>query len=74
MRNPIGELGPQLLLPMRYLDEVKNAPKSLFSFDAFSEKVSDDIPMHIYVEQEILLSNDVFPSIKPELKANRCSY
>ena len=39
MRNPIDELGPQLFLPMKYLDEVKNAPVSLFSFNAFSEKV-----------------------------------
>lgn len=40
MRNPIGELGPQLLLPMKYLDEVKNAPTSVFSFKLFSEKVA----------------------------------
>ena len=38
MRNPIGEMGPQVFLPMKYLDEVKRAPKSLFSFDVFSEK------------------------------------
>ena len=39
MRNPIGELGPMVMLPMKYLDEVKNAPTSLFSFQAFSEKM-----------------------------------
>lgn len=39
MRNPVGELGPQLMLPMKYMDEVKNAPTSLFSFKAFSEKM-----------------------------------
>ncbi|KAI3317088.1 cytochrome P450 [Xylariaceae sp. AK1471] len=38
MRNPIGEMGPQVFLPMKYLDEVKRAPKTLFSFDVFSEK------------------------------------
>lgn len=38
MRNPIGEMGPQVFLPMKYLDQVKRAPKSLFSFDVFSEK------------------------------------
>ncbi|KAK7979607.1 hypothetical protein PG989_012064 [Apiospora arundinis] len=38
MRNPIGEMGPQVFLPMKYLDEVKGAPKTLFSFDVFSEK------------------------------------
>ncbi|KAF7182336.1 hypothetical protein CNMCM7691_001816 [Aspergillus felis] len=39
MRNPIGELGPQVLLPMKYLDEVKYASTHLFSFPLFSEKV-----------------------------------
>ncbi|TWU72713.1 hypothetical protein ED733_004270 [Metarhizium rileyi] len=39
MYNPIGELGNQVVLPMKYLNEVKCAPKSLFSFEAFSEKV-----------------------------------
>ena len=39
MRNPVGELGPQRMLPMKYMDEVKNAPTSLFSFKAFSEKM-----------------------------------
>lgn len=39
MRNPIGELGPQVILPMKYMDEVKYAPTSLFSFVLFSEKV-----------------------------------
>ncbi|KAI1505447.1 cytochrome P450 [Biscogniauxia marginata] len=38
MRNPVGELGPQLLLPMKYLDEVKAAPASVLSFTEFSEK------------------------------------
>ncbi|KAI5928464.1 cytochrome P450 [Camillea tinctor] len=39
MRNPVGELGPQLLLPMKYLDEVKAAPASILSFTEFSEKL-----------------------------------
>ncbi|KAI0109881.1 cytochrome P450 [Daldinia grandis] len=39
MRNPVSELGPQVLLPMKYLDEVKNAPTSVFSFRAFSEQM-----------------------------------
>lgn len=39
MYNPIGELGNQVILPMKYLDEVKRAPKSLFSFEVFSEKL-----------------------------------
>ncbi|KAI1800655.1 cytochrome P450 [Daldinia bambusicola] len=39
MRNPIGEYGPQVMLPMTYLDEVKSAPMSLFSFRVFSEKM-----------------------------------
>ncbi|EAW09122.1 cytochrome P450 [Aspergillus clavatus NRRL 1] len=39
MRHPIEELGPQVLLPMKYLDEVKYASTSLFSFPLFSEKV-----------------------------------
>lgn len=39
MRNTVGELGPQVFLPMKYLDEVKNAPRSIFSFEVFSEKM-----------------------------------
>lgn len=39
MRNPVGELGNQVLLPVKYLDEVKRAPRSLYSFEAFSDKV-----------------------------------
>ncbi|KAJ2984970.1 hypothetical protein NUW58_g5785 [Xylaria curta] len=39
MHNPVGELGNQVILPIKYLDEVKRAPKSLYSFEAFSEKL-----------------------------------
>ncbi|KAI1147580.1 cytochrome P450 [Nemania diffusa] len=39
MRNPVPELGPQVFLPLKYLDEVKTAPTSLFSFEVFSEKL-----------------------------------
>lgn len=39
MYNPVGELGNQVVLPMKYLDEVKRAPKSLYSFETFSEKI-----------------------------------
>lgn len=39
MHNPVGELGNQVVLPLKYLDEVKRAPKSLFSFETFSEKL-----------------------------------
>jgi hypothetical protein len=39
MRNPVPELGPQVFLPLKYLDEVKSAPTSLFSFEVFSEKL-----------------------------------
>lgn len=39
MHNPVGELGNQVVLPIKYLDEVKRAPRSLFSFEAFSEKL-----------------------------------
>ncbi|KAL0941607.1 cytochrome P450 [Colletotrichum truncatum] len=38
MRNPIGEMGPQVFLPIKYLDEVKRAPTTVFSFEEFSEK------------------------------------
>ncbi|TDZ24976.1 Cytochrome P450 monooxygenase ccsG [Colletotrichum orbiculare MAFF 240422] len=38
IRHPVGELGSQVLLPVKYLDEVKKAPTDLFSFEAFSEK------------------------------------
>jgi len=39
MRNPVGELGNQVVLPVKYLDEVKRAPRSLYSFEAFSEEL-----------------------------------
>ncbi|KAI0185013.1 cytochrome P450 [Xylaria flabelliformis] len=39
MHNPVGELGNQVILPIKYLDEVKKAPRSLYSFEAFSEKL-----------------------------------
>lgn len=55
MRNPIGELGPQVILPMKYLDEVKYAPTSLFSFVLFSEKVGPrdhDVPGHLDLSTE----------------------
>ncbi|KAI1170862.1 cytochrome P450 [Nemania sp. FL0916] len=39
MRNPVPELGPQVFLPLKYLDEIKTAPTSLFSFEVFSEKL-----------------------------------
>ncbi|KAI1352954.1 cytochrome P450 [Xylaria sp. FL0043] len=39
MHNPVGELGNQVILPVKYLDEVKRAPRSLYSFEAFSEKL-----------------------------------
>ncbi|TLD07678.1 hypothetical protein PgNI_10620 [Pyricularia grisea] len=39
MRNPVSELGNQVVLPVKYLEEVKRAPRSLYSFEAFSEKV-----------------------------------
>lgn len=38
MHNPILELGPQVMMPMKYLDEIKSAPMSLFSFKEFSVK------------------------------------
>lgn len=38
MRNPVEELGAQVVLPPKYLDEVKRAPTDLFSFEAYSEK------------------------------------
>lgn len=37
--NPVGELGNQVILPVKYLEEVKRAPRSLYSFEAFSEKL-----------------------------------
>ncbi|KAI1819730.1 cytochrome P450 [Xylaria intraflava] len=39
MHNPVGELGNQVVLPTKYLDEVKRAPRSLFSHETFSEKL-----------------------------------
>ncbi|KAI0972715.1 cytochrome P450 [Xylaria arbuscula] len=39
MHNPVGELGNQVVLPVKYLEEVKRAPRSLYSFEAFSEKL-----------------------------------
>ncbi|OBR13046.1 Cytochrome p450 [Colletotrichum higginsianum IMI 349063] len=38
IRHPVGELGYEVFLPLKYLDEVKRAPMSLFSFEAYSEK------------------------------------
>lgn len=38
IRHPVEELGAQVLLPPKYLDEVKKAPTDLFSFEAYSEK------------------------------------
>ncbi|GKT83708.1 cytochrome P450 [Colletotrichum tofieldiae] len=38
IRHPVGELGSQVLLPTKYLEEVKKAPTDLFSFEAYSEK------------------------------------
>ncbi|TLS29150.1 hypothetical protein PpBr36_02038 [Pyricularia pennisetigena] len=39
MHNPVGELGNQVVLPVKYLEEVKRAPRSLYSFEAFSEEL-----------------------------------
>ncbi|KAJ3962193.1 Peptidyl-prolyl cis-trans isomerase H [Colletotrichum tropicale] len=38
IRHPVGELGSQVLLPTKYLEEVKKAPTDLFSFEAYSAK------------------------------------
>ncbi|PKS11763.1 hypothetical protein jhhlp_001752 [Lomentospora prolificans] len=37
MRNYIDELGPQVYLPLKYLDQFKAAPESQLSFPYFSE-------------------------------------
>ncbi|KAI0516800.1 cytochrome P450 [Xylaria bambusicola] len=37
--NPVAELGNQVILPVKYLEEVKRAPRSLYSFETFSEKL-----------------------------------
>ncbi|KAI0479860.1 cytochrome P450 [Xylaria cf. heliscus] len=39
MRNPVPELGPHVFLPLKYLNEVKAAPRSLSNFEVFSEKL-----------------------------------
>ncbi|KAK2003780.1 cytochrome P450 [Colletotrichum falcatum] len=38
IRHPVGELGSEVILPTKYLEEVKKAPTNLFSFEAYSEK------------------------------------
>jgi hypothetical protein len=40
MRNPIDETRPQVVMPMKYLTETKNAPERRLSFPLFSEMVS----------------------------------
>lgn len=40
MRNPIDDTRPQVILPMKYLDEVRTAPQNRLSFPYFSEQVS----------------------------------
>jgi len=40
MRNYIDELGPQVYLPLKYLDQFKTAHESKLSFPYFSELVS----------------------------------
>ena len=39
MRNPADPNKPQLILPFKYLDEVKTAPQSRLSFPLFSRHV-----------------------------------
>ena len=39
MRNPVNPNEPQLILPFKYLDEVKNAPQNRLSFPLFSKQV-----------------------------------
>lgn len=39
MRNYIDELGPQVYLPLKYLDQFKTAHESKLSFPYFSELV-----------------------------------
>ncbi|KAK2052084.1 cytochrome P450 [Colletotrichum caudatum] len=38
IQHPVGELGSEVILPTKYLEEVKKAPTDLFSFEAYSEK------------------------------------
>ena len=40
MRNYIGELSPQVYLPLKYLDEVKTAPQAKLSVPYYSVLVS----------------------------------
>ena len=39
-RNYVDELQPQVVLPLKYLHELKNAPESKLSLKRFSELVS----------------------------------
>jgi hypothetical protein len=39
MRNPVDPEHPQLILPWKYLDEVKSAPQNRLSFPFFSRQV-----------------------------------
>lgn len=39
MRNPADESRPQIILPLKYVDEVKNASVNRLSFPLFSEQV-----------------------------------
>lgn len=39
MRNVVNPWKPQLIMPFKYLDEVKSAPQSRLSFPLFSRLV-----------------------------------
>jgi ent-kaurene oxidase len=45
LRDPCNPGIPQVVLPLKYLEEVKRAPESKLSFTLFSEKVSTSVPL-----------------------------
>lgn len=40
MRNYVNDDQPQVVLPLKYLKEVRNAPESKLSFPYYSEQVN----------------------------------
>lgn len=45
MRNPADPDHPQVVLPAKYLSELKSAPESRFSFRLYSEQVGPGVPV-----------------------------
>ena len=61
MRNYVDELKPQVFLPLKYLDELKNVPESKLSLRLNSEVVSHD-PVSLHSSPR---ADDSFKDGKP---------